>query len=80
MLHLPVQSQERFPTLLMSFFRVRCQQNTSSTPPLRPVYPPESFYKIHLFTKGFAGKLNKHSYTMKRGSYITDTSHAVAQI
>lgn len=81
MLHLPMQSQERFPTLLMSFFQVQCQQNTSSAPPLRPVYPPESFYEIHLFTKVFAGKLNKHSYTMERGvSYVTDTSHAVAQM
>lgn len=78
MLNLPVQSQECFPILLKSFFQAQCQQNTSSTPPLRPAYPPESFYKIHLFTKVFARKLNKHSCTMERGEgYVTDNRHAM---
>lgn len=80
MLHLPVQSQQRFPTLLMYFFQVQCQQNTSSAPPLRPVYPPKSFYEIHLFTKVFSGKLNKHSYTIEKRSYVIHTSYAVTQM
>lgn len=80
MLHLPVQSQEHFPTLLMSIFQVQCQQNTSSTAPLRPAYPLESFYEIHLLSLVFAQKLYKHSYTIERGSYVTDISHAVAQM
>lgn len=56
------------------FFRLQCQQNTSSAAPPRPAYPLESLWELHLFTKAFAWKLYKHSYTMKRGSYVTDVS------
>lgn len=67
LVHLPARSPEHFPTVLMSIFRVLCQQNTSSTAPLRPAYALESHYQIHLFTEVFAQKLYKHSYTMEIG-------------
>lgn len=40
--------------------------NATSVPPLRPVYPPEPSYEIHLFTKAFAGKLNKLLHNGKK--------------
>lgn len=54
------------------FFRLQCQQNTSSTAPPRPAYPLESLRELHLFTKAFAWKLYKHSYTIKSRSYVTN--------
>lgn len=56
------------------FFRLQCQQNTSSTAPPGPAYPLESLWELHLFTKAFAWKLYKHRCTIKRGSYVTDVS------
>lgn len=67
LVHLPARSPEHFPTVLMSIFRVLCQQNTSSTAPLRPAYSLEAHYQIHLFTEVFAQKLYKHSYTIEIG-------------
>lgn len=48
------------------FFRLQCQQNTSSTAPPGPAYPLESLWELHLFTKAFAWKLYKHHCTIKR--------------
>lgn len=56
------------------FFRLQCQQNTSSTAPPGPAYPLESLWELHLFTKAFAWKLYKHRCTIKRGPYVTDVS------
>lgn len=53
------------------FFRLQCQQNTSSTAPPKPL---ESLWELHLFTKAFAWKLYKHNYTIKNGSYVTNVS------